>query len=195
MLYPSDTRLEDEPTKDDVRKAYAERHDARQFVKARREQTFVNSWHAQDHESAAMWALYVKSGEGIAVESTYARFVKSLVEFQEHDVHIGMINYIDYQIESIPRENLLSPYIHKRKSFEYEKELRALISVPRSDCEGAVDSQAGIYVPIKLDVLINRIFVAPTAPDWTIELIRSVIKKYDLKIEVLQSSLSSKPLY
>jgi hypothetical protein len=31
----------------------------------------INCWHMNDHESAAMWKLYLKSNEGIAVQSSY----------------------------------------------------------------------------------------------------------------------------
>src|SRR5215469_15260960 len=31
---------------------------------------FVNSWHMNDHESAAMWKVYLKSNEGVAIQST-----------------------------------------------------------------------------------------------------------------------------
>ena len=36
----------------------------------------VNCWHANEHESAAMWKLYLKSDEGIAIQSTYSKYKK-----------------------------------------------------------------------------------------------------------------------
>jgi hypothetical protein len=33
----------------------------------------INSWHMNDYESAAMWKLYLKSDEGVAIRSTYQR--------------------------------------------------------------------------------------------------------------------------
>jgi len=37
----------------------------------------------------------------------------------EHDVMIGIVKYIDYQRETIPEDNALWPFLHKRKSFEH----------------------------------------------------------------------------
>ena len=37
---------------------------------------FVNCWHMNDFESAAMWRLYLKSNEGIAIQSTFRRLKK-----------------------------------------------------------------------------------------------------------------------
>jgi hypothetical protein len=33
---------------------------------------FASCWHMNEHESAAMWKLYLKSDEGIAIQSTFA---------------------------------------------------------------------------------------------------------------------------
>jgi hypothetical protein len=74
---------------------------SRELVKNDRQTTFVSSWHAQEHESAAMWNLYVRSQEGIAVQSTYQRLVNSLAGYGEFEIFIGMMRYIDYQAEFI----------------------------------------------------------------------------------------------
>lgn len=173
----------------------------RNLGKADREKTFVNSWHAQEQESAAMWNLYVKSDEGIAIESTYERLVDSLSDYDQFGVFIGMVKYMDYQRDLIPYRNGLLPYISKRLSFEHEKELRALIWTPehgKNDMDPAINrysDHAGLYVPVNLAKLIKRIFVAPTAPHWMLELLASLVKKYDLELDVVQSDLASTPIY
>ena len=40
----------------------------------------INCWHMNDHESAAMWKLYLKSNEGIAVQSTYETLRDSIID-------------------------------------------------------------------------------------------------------------------
>ncbi|MFH0913981.1 MAG: hypothetical protein V1849_01670, partial [Chloroflexota bacterium] len=35
--------------------------------------TLVNCWHISDYESAAMWKMYLKNNEGIALQSTFNR--------------------------------------------------------------------------------------------------------------------------
>jgi hypothetical protein len=39
---------------------------------------FINCWHVNSYESAAMWQLYVQKSEGIAIRSTFARLRDSL---------------------------------------------------------------------------------------------------------------------
>lgn len=174
----------------------------RETMKAGRTVTFVNSWHVQEHESDAMWNLYVRSLEGIAIESSYNRLVTALSGYEEFDVNIGMIRYIDYRHDCIPQWNALSPFMYKRRSFEHEKELRALIWTPQygkneigDPARNRFRDQDGLYVPVNLEELISRIYVAPTAPHWMLELLESLVKKYGLKKEVVQSDLASTPVY
>ena len=78
-----------------------------------------------EHESAAMWSIY-QSGQpqGIAVRSTYRRLSESITD--RRIVDIGEVSYVDFDHEQIPRGITFYPYVHKRNSFEHERELRAL---------------------------------------------------------------------
>lgn len=190
------------PDREAVFQILSDRQLLRGHVKGDRARTFVSSWHTQDHESAAMWKMYAKSGDGIAIESSYNRLVDCIANYSDFEIHIGMIKYIDYRREAIPRQNLLSPFMHKRKSFEYERELRALIWTPQngkntdgSDPLNNFISYMGLPVPVDLAILINRVLVAPTAPAWMLDLIKSVTTRYGLKVPIQQSDLASKPIY
>jgi hypothetical protein len=39
----------------------------------RRDRVLVNCWHANEHESATMWRIYLKSDEGVAIQATVER--------------------------------------------------------------------------------------------------------------------------
>lgn len=158
---------------------------------------FVNCWHINEGESAAMWKLYLKSDEGVAIQSTFKRLTESFNDYLEDEVHIGKVRYIDYENEWLPEGNLFYPFLHKRKSFEHEHELRAIIL---SIGDEGIDltresSDLGMYIPVNLDILIEKIFVSPTAPKWFNDLIISIVAKYNLKKEVIQSSLANDPVY
>jgi hypothetical protein len=174
----------------------------REYVKAMREVTFINSWHVQEHESAAMWSSYLRSLDGIAVQSTYRRLADALAGYSDFDVFIGLVRYIDYDREAIPWGNALFPFMHKRKSFEHERESRALIWTPQHGRNEIGDSTknrfhdvSGLHVRVDLNVLIQRIFVAPTAPAWIVELISSLILKFGPVKEVVHSRLADSALY
>jgi hypothetical protein len=160
----------------------------------------VNCWHVSPHESAAMWRLYLKSNEGIAIQSSYSRLIDCLQQSEE-TVHIGMVRYIDYDKDRIEETNIFSPFIYKRVSFAHENELRAMIhrsapTRPNHTVQFSVDVISdGIRVPVDLEKLISRIFVAPGSPGWLVNLIKAVTTKYSISAPVVQSSLAEDPVY
>ncbi|RFC38984.1 MAG: hypothetical protein DID89_2727548040 [Candidatus Nitrotoga sp. CP45] len=175
---------------------------SRELVKYHRSVTFVNSWHIKEHESAAMWKVYLSNNEGIAIQSTYQRLVESLASYNDLEVYVGKIKYIDYEKEAIPMDNLLFPFMYKRKSFEYEDELRALIWTPQHGKNDILNPQGnkfsntlGLTVTVDVTRLIDNIFVAPNAPSWIFEVIRAVTNKFGIDKVVKQSNLTSTPVY
>ena len=167
----------------------------------------INSWCMNEYESAAMWKLYLKGEEGISIQSTFKRLAESFHTYEEKDVYIGKVKYIDYETEWLPEGNFFYPFLHKRKSFEHERELRAIIwelplkeKMPGDDAAPIdwtmkIFDIGGAYIPVDLDMLIERIFISPTAKEWFNELVQSIMNKYNVEKEVIQSSLSDGPVY
>lgn len=149
----------------------------------------VNCWHMSEYESAAMWKLYARTEEAICIQSTYERLRHCL----PNKVYIGQVKYIDYEREYIPEGNLFWPFMHKRRSFEHERELRAVTVLwPR---ESGALPESGIWVRVDLNHLIEKIYVAPAAPPWFSDLASKVVARYALDKPVIQSSLNAEPFY
>ena len=161
-----------------------------------RECMFVNCWNRSDYESAALWKLHLKTGEGIAIQSTFKRLIESLSKDLEHEIYIGKVNYIDYETELMREDNAFYPLMHKRRSFEMERELRAVImKYAVKVLQQEKSSPLGLYISVDLDILVEKLFVSPTAPEWFSDLVTSVVNKYGLKMEVIQSSLAGSPIF
>ncbi len=165
------------------------------FSRWSRQWTFLNCWHMNEYESAAMWRLYAKTNEAIAVQSTFGRLRQSLPP----RTYLGIVHYVDYDNYFIPEGNTMSAYVHKRRSFEHEQEVRALISdLPTEEGKimtGKTNPETGRVVPMVLEEFIERVFVAPTSPDWYYDLVTKVTKKYNLTLPVLRSELDRAPVY
>lgn len=157
----------------------------------------VNCWHWNEHESAAMWNIYARQGDGIAIKSSFSRLAESFTDGT--DIYIGQVNYVDYETTQIPEENLLSAYLHKRKSFEHEREVRALIvDVPLSENDGVVTAapeawEFGRYCQVNLSTLVQEVVVSPASADWFVELVESVSARYALDVPVGRSALAALP--
>jgi hypothetical protein len=174
---------------------------------ARRRWTFVNCWHMNEVESAAMWKLYLKSNEGVAVQTTYKFLCESFCK-SEYDEWIGLVKYIDYSKDKMPSDNSNYRFVYKRKSYDYEKELRAVIrKYPISEKDlksGSISleklAEVGVYpegqqIPVDLETLVQRVYVSPYAEEWFASLVLSITEKYKLEKNVTKSSLSDDPVY
>jgi len=159
----------------------------------------INCWHENEHESAAMWKLYLKSSEGIAIQSTFLKLIKSIRT--KDDVYIGRVSYIDYEKAKLNEGNIFTPFIHKRKSFEHEKEIRAVIvKFPADKEEDSLDFSRvtigdGLGIDVNLKILIQAIYVAPGTPKWFMELISSVTSVYGYNFKIIQSKMDDGPLF
>jgi hypothetical protein len=48
------------------------------FTRYLKKWTFISCWHANEFESAAMWDLYAKTNEAVAIETSYAKLQHAL---------------------------------------------------------------------------------------------------------------------
>lgn len=150
---------------------------------------FINCWHCNKYESAAMWKLYLDSGNGIAIKSTFKRLKSSFIDNEvnrNHQINIGLVDYIDYEVDDIDDSFACNRFLVKRKSFEHESELRATILKQNEDING-------IEVSVDLKELIESIYISPSAESWFETLIRKVIEDYKYDFDILKSELLKEP--
>jgi hypothetical protein len=163
-----------------------------QMIRKVRAYSFVNCWHMNASESAAMWKLFSSATEqSICIQSTYAKFRDVLPE----DVYLGTVKYISYDRDQIPFDDLWWPLLHKRKSFEYERELRAVWSDMESIRGDSGARRAGVWKRVDLQRLIEGVYVSAEADTWFLKLVRKVLRRYETNIEVRQSDLADEPLF
>lgn len=156
----------------------------------------ISCWHINEFESAAMWKIYSSNSESICIQSTYEKLVQVLPK----NIEIGLVNYVDYEKEWIPENDVLSPFLYKRKAFEHERELRAILNLSNKTNFNNLNFNKesafyGKWINIDLQLLIENIFVSPNSPKCFFELVNNMIKLFKLKWEALPSTLMDKPYY
>ena len=157
------------------------------IVKMTRKNCYVSCWHMSDHESVAMWNLYGNTEQGIGIQSTVGSLTETF-QSAEQGICMGLVKYIDFSKDNPQIVSGQALALQKRKSFEHEKELR-IITLD-------FNTQAsGLLIRVDLSHLIQRVYVAPSAPPWLHGLTEKVAKRYELKADVIQSNLNEKPLY
>lgn len=89
--------------------------------------------------------------------------------------------------------------MHKRLSFSYERELRAIFW----EKSGEPDAQhykpkieaGGVAIEIDLPALIERVYVSPAAAPWFADVVQAMTAKCGFSFPVGQSALAAAPLY
>jgi len=149
-----------------------------------RRHTFISCWHCNPFESEAMWKLYsVNTKNAVAIQTTAAHLYEALD--RNPSVKIGKVKYVDFNKRFA---SINGAYWYKRKSFEHEREVRAVI-IDHST------STRGLSIPININSLIDCLFISPYAPKWFEEAIHSVVEKYELHIPVVHSDMTQRPFY
>ena len=77
--------------------------------------------------------------------------------------------------------------------YQYEEELRCCTPVcgeagTEANWE-AQDELNGIFVPVDLDMLIERIYISPFSPDWFRALIERVNEQFGIRSELRHSAV------
>lgn len=176
-----------EPTFEEIKKIAANNPKFLDYYKSHRERVVVSSWHANEYESFAMWQIFTKNNEGLAIQSTIGRLKEALKAEKQFEQYIGEVNYIDYKKEYIPFEDTFFPFLFKRKSFQYEREIRIISDTS----EGAIAINDGLKIDVIINQLIEKIYIHPKSENWYKNLVVEMVKKLGYEITIEKSDLES----
>jgi hypothetical protein len=157
---------------------------------------FISCWHLSEYESAAMWMLYKSGDVGVAVQTTYGLLREAIGGIdayrRSYQLWFPKVIYIDYETETFEghvAEVDITPFFHKRKSFEHEKEFRIIITSIK-------EHGSGFKLKVSLSTLLSKVYISPNAPEWFKELVISVLQKYNLSsVPVHHTDLDKDPIY
>ena len=176
-----------EPTFEEIKKLSIDNPGFLKFYKSHREKVAISSWHINEYESFAMWQIFTQNSEGLAIQSTIGRLQKSLAQEANFKQYIGEVNYIDYKKEHIPFDDMFFPFLFKRKSFQYEGEVRIITDIGDS----AIKINEGLKINVNIDELIEKIYIHPKSENWYKNLVIQLVKKLDFDFTIEKSDLES----
>lgn len=176
-----------EPTFEEIKKLSENNPEFLDYYKSHREKVVVSSWHINEYESFAMWQIFTQNNEGLAIQSTIGRLQNALIPEKNHHQFIGEVNYIDYKKEYIPFDDLFFPFMFKRKSFQYEREIRIISDLS----ENNIKINDGVKIDVDISQLIEKIYIHPKSENWYKKLVIELVSKLDYTIEIEKSDLES----
>jgi hypothetical protein len=112
---------------------------------------------------------------------------KALEPEKKYSQYIGEVNYIDYKKEYIPFDDLFFPFLFKRKSFQYEREIRIISDIS----EKKIIINDGLKIDVDVNQLIEKIYIHPKSENWYKNLVIQLVKNLNFNIEIEKSDLES----
>ncbi len=176
-----------EPTFEEIKKLSINNPDFLSYYKTHREKVAVSSWHINEYESFAMWQIFTQNSEGLAIQSTVKRLQDALIPEKNYKQYIGEVNYIDYKKEYIPFDDFFFPFLFKRKSFQYEREVRIITDVTDS----YIKLNDGLKINVDITQLIEKIYIHPKSENWYKNLVIQLVKQLGFDFEIEKSDLES----
>jgi hypothetical protein len=176
-----------EPTYEEIKKLSENNPEFLKYYKSQREKVAISSWHINEYESFAMWQIFTQNSEGLAIQSTIERLQNALEVETYYKQYIGEVNYIDYKKEYIPFEDMFFPFLFKRKSFQYEREIRVISDVSALGLE--IDN--GLKIQIVINQLIEKVYIHPKSENWYKKLVIELVRKLGYDFEIEKSDLES----
>lgn len=166
-----------------------------QASEMQRREMYISCWFMSEHESAAMWKLYLQSPEGIAIRCDHDALCRAL-EASPLKARTSSVTYIDYDTTPVPSGNLFFPFLHKRLSFAHENELRAVVwSTEDVNAAQVATDALSVTVDVVPEDLIKAVHVSPSAPKWFGTLVEQLLKRYGLTCPIERSGLYERPSF
>lgn len=179
-----------EPTFEELKRMAQDNPQFMDTYKKQREKVVVSSWHINEFESYAMWQIFTQNNEGLAIQSTVGRLQESLCPEDKYDHYIGAVKYIDYKKEYIPFDDKFFPFLFKRKSFQYEREVRIISNVS----EHNVTINEGLKINVDISKMIERIYIHPKSENWYKNLVTQLMQQLGFDFPIGKSDLESEVL-
>lgn len=176
-----------EPTFEEIKKLSIDNPDFLNYYKTHREKVAISSWHINEYESFAMWQIFTQNSEGLAIQSTIGRLQQALAPETNFNQYIGEVNYIDYKKEHIPFDDLFFPFLFKRKSFQYEGEVRIITDIGESN----IKINDGLKINVDINQLIEKIYIHPKSENWYKNLVIQLVKQLGFNFTIEKSDLES----
>jgi len=155
-----------------------------------RQSKCINCWSIQQYESAALWN-YTATNQSVALQSSIQKLVDCFRNTKQN-VYINPISYLDFKNDTSQSSSILPIFFRKRKSFESENELRAVVTDMDTPLD-KIGNDKGIFVKIDLTTLIEKIYVSPKSSPEFKSLIQDILSKHNLNFSIEDSELSKRP--
>lgn len=153
----------------------------------------ISCWNKLENESYALWKIYSNVNQGIMIKSSVERLKKAFSDTRE-EIQLSEIKYINHKVDKIQSGNMNFPLIHKNIAYHYEDEIR-LIHTLKFKNGFTYDwhkekNPNGKNLQVNVEDLIEEIVISPFAEKWFYDVVKNVMKVYNLDKKITFSTFS-----
>jgi hypothetical protein len=166
--------------------------DADDFQDYLRKNTFINCWHKNFDENMVMWEIYGRDTNALAIQTTVEK-LKDSIDPSNLSGHSLILKNVTYQRADEISGVLLYEecFFIKRPHFSFEEEVRISLDT-YSRINPTKKTPYGYHLPVSINDLIEKILIHPDSPDWFIDVINSIVKKYEVHAPVARGLYGTK---
>lgn len=158
--------------------------DAEDFQDYLLKNTFLSCWHKNIDENMAMWEIYGRDANAVAVQTNVGR-IKHGIDSTDLSGYSLLLKPVLYQrAEDVPAIlKYADCFFRKRPHFGFEQEVRISLDtyLPANPTK---DTPYGHRLRCSADTLIESIYVHPDSAPWFLDAVNSITTHYDVKVNV-----------
>jgi hypothetical protein len=165
------------------------------FKKELREGVFINCWSLGADDNMALWKLYGKTNDCVAITTTVGKLSTALNNYTGQGcISLRKVEYIkhwkDPKIKIKPYSNVFK---YKTVGYAFESEVRIILD-RFSETFESPSKDEGITLPVNLSKFLRSIVVSPECSIWFKAVVQDVADKYGVICPIRNSSMSKKPI-
>jgi hypothetical protein len=185
QLIDEDTKkLADSYEKNNSKSPLKEAKDSIAYFEKLKSCTYIDSWHYNDNECFAMWKIFGKSNNAVALKSKVDK-LREVYNSAVPDCSLSKVYYYK-ATETIDIFNRLLMFIRKPIFFDYEKEIRGIVQYP---FEFNKTYQKSVHISIEnFNEFIDEIVVSPYSSEWLLKIIKNLLQSKKLNDKCVNDS-------
>lgn len=153
--------------------------------------TFISCWHKNIDENMAMWEIYGRDTNAVAVQTTVGR-IRDGTDSSDLNGHSLLLQPVVYQRAEDVLGVLLYEdcFFRKRPHFAFEQEVRISLDT-YSRVNPTKNTPYGHRLRCSINTFIESIYIHPDSATWLLDVVNSITTRYQVNANVKRGTFGN----
>lgn len=145
---------------------------------------YLSCWHKNVGENMVMWEIYGRDRNSVAVQTTVGKIRSNIQNYKIDGLEFWLSSVTYDEIQGAGAgSRYLDPFFIKRPHFSFEQEVRIVLSTYSANAP-TKETESGKMIGLNVQKAIEKVLVHPDCQPWFVDVVRSISRKYFLKVPV-----------